>query len=39
METLICNSPSFHRLTLSQYRKGFGLSATPSYAIHLVFKD
>ena len=29
METLIYNSTKFLRLTLSQYGKAFGLSATP----------
>ena len=29
METLIYNLTSFLRLALSQYGKGFGLSATP----------
>ena len=29
METLMYNSASFLRLTLSQYGKAFGLSVTP----------
>ena len=29
METLICNSTSFLRITLSQFSEAFGLLATP----------